>query len=153
MLIRNALTIVLSITLSVLATLFVDRHQRHQPSDVVRAKKIELVDDAGRVRGEFKLVLASLGREEPSLELLDDQGLQAVVLQLNHRGEGTLYFNSSRIREGIVSLGYLQFDDMIGPEDPMGGWGLKVQESETNITRMGLSNSGKPLGLSAPPGK
>jgi hypothetical protein len=80
--------------------------------------------------------------------LRDDQGLDAVVLHLNPRGEGTLYFNSSRIREGVVSLGYLQFDDSTAPEDPLGGWGLKVQDSETNITSMGLKNSGKPLGLS-----
>jgi hypothetical protein len=141
------MTVILSVVLSVLATFVVGRYQSHRTSDVVRAKKIELVDDHGHVRGAFELGEWD-GKVVPSISLLDDQGAKAVLLQLNPRGEGTLYFSSSRVREGIVSLGYLQSDDTDAPEDPLGGWGLVVQDSETNRTSMGLKNSGKPFGLS-----
>jgi hypothetical protein len=154
---RNGVTVVLSVVLSVLATLMVARRNRSEAIELVRARRIELVDEKGNVRGAFKLGVwaGAEGKEVPSIVLLDDDGNVAVDLLLNPRGEGTLYFNShsaKNFREGIISLGYLQFDDSGAAQDPSGAWGLRVENNRRSTTGMGIRNSGEPLGLSALPG-
>jgi hypothetical protein len=153
--IRSAVTVVLSVVLSVAATLVVDRPIKRAASDTIRAKKIELIDNEGKVRGAFKLGVWAEGRAEPMIVFIDDHGNESVNLQLNTRGEGTLYFNSHKstnFRDGIVRVGYLQFDDSGATEDPLGAWGIVVEDSKRTATSMGLKSSGAPLGLSVASG-
>jgi len=150
----GVIIVVLSVGLSVLATLALDRSMKRKAGDTIRAKRIELIDETGRVRGTLKFGIPTHGSPEPEFVLFDDLGQEAVGLTLSEQGEGTLYFNSnspSDFREGIVSLGFLDLSDTPPPDKSFSAWGLSVN-SQRAITSLGLKNSGQPLGLSTLPG-
>ncbi len=145
----------MSVVLSVAATLLVEHHNQRQADktmDVLRARKIELMDAHGQVRGEFRMGVGANGEAVPMVLLRDKRGQEAVNLYLTPKGEGTLAFNSllpGNFREGIVSVGHFELGDTEPAEESSGAWGISVMDSRHTSTSMGVQNTGKPLGLSA----
>jgi hypothetical protein len=86
------------------------------------------------------------GQEEPQILLRDGHGNIAVLLNINERGEGTLYFNS-KDREGKVGLGYLWGSDTppASGEDPLGAWGLRVMGRDGRTAAIGLGAGDVPF--------
>lgn len=116
-------------------------------ADVLRARRVEVVDRNGRltaVLGESKDGYAPA----EGLTLLDPGGRQAVVLALNDRGYGTLYF-SSKQNLGKVSVGYFTGNDEVVPltkEDPEGGWGIRVRRLGLEPPQIfGVQANGRPI--------
>ena len=127
---QYAATVILAMATSVVVTLVVERPVKGKAGDTLRAKKIELIDDNGKVRGALELTPWENGpkKMEPRLVLMDDQGNPSATLYLNMRGEGSLSFSSyqpENFREGILQVGYLQTDDSGALKDPLGAWGVQ----------------------------
>jgi hypothetical protein len=116
-------------------------------TDVLRARRVEIVDHEGRLT-------AVLGRGSGSaapaagLTLFDPSGREAVVLALNDRGYGTLYF-ASKQNLGKVSVGYFTGSDQVAPlseEDPGGGWGVRVLRPGLEAPQVfGVQGDGRPI--------
>ncbi len=145
---KSTFTVVLSVLLSVAATFLLSRrHTEEVPivpdAGVFRAKSIQLVDDRNKIRAIIGLVQVS-GHEQPQILLQGEDGQTSVLLSLNERGEGTLYFNS-KSKEGKVGVGYLLGSDTpIGDnEDPLGAWGLRVLGQNGQATGVGIGNNGR----------
>jgi hypothetical protein len=149
---QNLLTVVISvissIVLSISANLLLDSHREHAPSDVVRAKRMELIDAQGRVLGTFELVQNGHGGAVPQLVMRDSSGRDSIEMGVDGRGDGILSFSNDYWNEGAIILGHLQnVDD--GTEsksrdapDKIGAWGLQVRSPQNKYTRIGFFNSG-----------
>ena len=94
-------------------------------ADLVRARRIEVVDEEGRLT-------AVLGHDTQGLtgglSLFDPNGRSAVKLGLNDRGYGALYFQAKHT-DAKVTVGYFTGNDEAVPlseEDPEGMWGIRV---------------------------
>ncbi len=112
--------------------------------DVLRVRRVEIVDQQGRLT-------AVLGQQSElstgGLSLLDSAGRKVVVLALNDRGYGTLYFGSKQM-DGKVSVGYFAGGDQAVPlseEDPLGGWGIRVIKPEQGSQVFGVQGDGQPI--------
>ena len=96
--------------------------------DVLRVRRIELVDHEGRLTAQLGESSNGFAPAE-GLTLFDSNGRQAVILALNNRGYGTLSF-ASKQNLGKVQVGYSTGSDQVTPlsqEDPLGGWGILVR--------------------------
>lgn len=152
---QNLLTVVISVVssvvLSIFASLIFDRQREQVPSDVVRAKKVELIDAQGRVLGIFELVQDGHGGALPRLVMRDSSGRDSIEMGVNGRGDGALGFANDHWNEGAIILGHLQnVDD--GTEsksrdvpDDSGAWGLRVRSPQSKYTGVGFFNSGRPI--------
>ncbi|MEI9977952.1 MAG: hypothetical protein WDN23_02965 [Edaphobacter sp.] len=152
---QNLLTVVISvvssIVLSIVANLVFDRQREHAPPDVVRVKRVELIDAQGRVMGAFELVQDGHGRALPHLVMRDSSGRDSIEMSVDGRGDGVLGFSNDYWNEGAIILGHLQnVDD--GTEsknrdvpDKTGAWGLRVRSPQGQYTGMGFFNSSRPI--------
>jgi hypothetical protein len=149
---QTAITIIASILLSVSVTLLVERYTGHTSNDTVRVKKLELVDEHGAVKGVLEVHRSQDGEQWPQLTLLNDAGRDAIVLGVGPRGGGNLVFNNYDSPGfpplQVINLGYIMLDDTVPHSPSMTGWGLAVS-SYKGGTVMGISDSGKLLGLSS----
>ncbi len=136
-------TILASVLLSAGASLFVTHRQTADGTTLIKVKKIELVDDHNNVRASIGLVDVS-GTQQPQISLIREDGIPSVLLSVNERGEGTVYFNSPDM-EGKVAVGYIWGSDVspINKQDPFGMWGLKVLGRDSQSEAIGIGNDGK----------
>jgi hypothetical protein len=152
---QNFLTIVISVVLSVafstVANLTLERQREPVLPDVVRAKRVELIDAQGHIRATFEL--ASDGRNGvlPHLAMRDVDGRDSIEMGVDDRGNGALGFASEHWNEGAVILGHLDLFDseaagqQIKDVDKSGAWGLQVRSPQNKYTGIGFFNSGKPI--------
>jgi hypothetical protein len=148
---QNLLTVtssvVLSVVASTIANLAFDRQREPVLPDVIRAKRVELIDGQGRIRGVFELAKGG----EPHLVMRDTDGRDSIEMFVDGRGDGALGFSNDYWNEGAVILGHLQnVDDGTQSttkaiEDKSGAWGLRVRSSKNKFTSIGFLNSGKPM--------
>lgn len=138
-------TVVTSVILSLAATLLIVPRAVSRRSDIIRGRQIELTDAKGSTR--LKMSIRSIeGYEIPEITMLGADGRPSVLLSVNQRGEGTLYFSSSK-KEGKVALGYIWGSDspLDVSEDPLGFWGVRVLGSNGQAESMGISNDGRSI--------
>lgn len=141
----NFVTILASIALSIAAAIFISHRQSARDEIRVRTRSIEIID----ARGNSRAVVGTMnigGREEPQITLLDPDGHPAVVLSVNAKSGGVLYFNSPD-REANVAVGHLSGSDVaskLGP-DPLGIWGIKVIGRNGQAVALGIGNDGRVL--------
>jgi hypothetical protein len=147
---HTAFAIVVSVLLSAMSSLMVVKYQGHAPSDTVRVKKLELVDDHGAVRGVLEVRPSREGEQLPRLVLFNDEGRDAIAIGLGPSGRGYLGIvnNDAPIQRSAINLGYLYLDDTVPHSPAMTGWGLLVG-NKNRRTLMGISEAGQPLGLSS----
>ncbi len=113
------------------------------PAQVIRTNRLEIVDSNGQVRGVFGVPPAD--NTNPYLEMRDQVGHQAVILNVSQRGDATMYLGSEK-RIGAVSVGYLWGSDslMPGEEDSLASWGIRINtgngETKTLAVANGLSH-------------
>ncbi|MBB5342637.1 hypothetical protein [Tunturibacter empetritectus] len=138
----------MSVVLSVLATLIVDRHIKHEASDTVRARNIELVDDEGNLRGAFRLQ-GKYGKGLPELVLFDDHGDSSAALYSTGLSFA-IPESASGLGRGRLSLGHLVLDDTDPHSDSMVGWGLVITNDNHTSAMLGISNTGKRWSTPAP---
>ena len=146
--------LLLSVSTSVLAsmavTYAVDRQRESVPPDVVRAKRIELVDSRGQVESWYGVVDEG-GRSVPRLVMRGSDGHESLALQVDMRGDGDLSFGNDHWQTSAIILGHLvNVDDGTESksrdvEDTTGSWGLQVRSKDDKFTRVGFLNSGKPM--------
>ena len=143
-------SVFLSIVASVLANLWLDRQREPLLPNVVRAKRIELIDASGRVRGAFQLTPTQEGDVVPGLVMSDANGRQAIMMGVSRQGFGTLAFSSDHWNAGAVALGYLGTGDDVweGEEKERekakerGIWGLEVRSPNSQSTMVGYKSNG-----------
>jgi hypothetical protein len=145
---RSFVTVSLCVILSIAVNLIFMWHRKDAENrPVVMGSAFHLVDAQGRVRAKL-----SLSGDRPSLTMFDEAGNNVIALGVERYGEGTMVFNSTKQgyeREGVVTLGYLTGSDTDSPEDPLGAWGVGIRLSPDKSTSMGLSKSGRSIGISA----
>jgi len=145
---RSFVTVSLCVMLSIAVNLAFMWHRKDiENKPVVVGSAFNLVDGQGRVRAKL-----SLSGDRPSLTMLDEAGNNVIALGVERYGEGILVFNSTKTgyeRQGVVTLGYLSGSDTDSPEDPLGAWGLGIRLSPDKSTSIGLSKSGRSIGVSA----
>ncbi len=145
------LSIVLSVIASTAVNLAFDRQREPVLLDVVRAKRLELIDAQGRIRGTFELVRNGHDDVGPHLVMRDADGRDSIEMGVNARGDGALAFANDYWNAGAVILGHLQnVDDGTQSrtkdvEDKSGAWGLRVRSKENKFTGVGFMNSGRPM--------
>jgi hypothetical protein len=147
----NLGTLLASVLLSIAASLLITNHQKLAQSTstptptLIRTRAIELTDEQGKVRATISTVKIE-GHEQPQIALLDQDGHSSVLLSVNRRGEGTVYF-SSPDREGRVALGYVWGSDAQAAtgQDPLGLWGMRVLGRNGQVEALGIGNDGKPV--------
>ncbi len=145
-----AASVFFSIVASVLANLWLDRQREPVLPDVVRAKRIELIDASGRIRGAFQLTPTQEGDVVPGLVMSDADGRQAIMMGVSRQGFGTLAFSSDHWNAGAVALGYLGTGDDVweGEEKERekakerGIWGLEVRSPNSQYTMVGYKSNG-----------
>jgi hypothetical protein len=147
--IRPATTVGLCVLLSVIVNLLfmMNRKGSETKSRVISANAFHLVDQDNRIRAKLEIVGG-----KPDLTMLDESGNSVISLGLKGYGEGVLEFSSTQSgyeRYGVVTVGYLTGSDTDAPTDPLGAWGLGIRLSPDQSTSMGLSKSGRRIGLSA----
>jgi hypothetical protein len=146
--------VVLTVLLVVL--LVTNRHDRSAKpplqagvpqADVLRARRVEIVDREGRLT-------AMLGEGSDGyvpaegLTLFDSLGRKAVILTLDNRGYGMLYFQGKNTM-GKVTVGYFTGNDEVVPpskEDPGGMWGIRVLRPNSEAPQVfGVQGDGRPI--------
>jgi hypothetical protein len=145
------LSVVLSVAASTMANLAFDRQREPVLPDVIRAKRVELIDAQGRIRGTFGL--ASDGRNGvlPRLVMRGADGRDAIEMGIDGKGNGVLSFASEHWNEGALILGHLDLVDykvanqQIEDVDKSGAWGLQIRSPQSKYTGIGFFNSGRPL--------
>jgi hypothetical protein len=152
---QNLLTVVISvvssIVLSISANLIFNRQREYAPSDVVRAKRVELIDAQRRVLGTFELIQDGHGGSLPRLVMRDSSGRDSIEMGVDGRGDGALGFANDYWNEGAIILGHLQnVDDGTKSKsrnvpDKSGAWGLRVRSPQSKYTSIGFFNSGTPI--------
>ena len=114
-------------------------------ADVIRVRRVEVVDQEGRVTAELG---ETLDGSAAGLSLFDANGRRAVTLALNDRGYGALYFQS-RQSYAKVSVGYFSGSDQKPPpleEDPGGIWGIRVSRPNLEPPQVfGVLDDGRPI--------
>ena len=146
-----ALSVLLSVAASTAVNLAVDKQREPVLPDVVRAKRVELIDAQGRIRGTFGLAKNGGDDVGPHLVMRDADGRDSIYLGLDLRGDGELAFPNDYWNGGALVLGHLQnVDDGTQSrskdiEDKSGAWGLRVRSKQNKFTGVGFMNSGKPI--------
>jgi hypothetical protein len=137
-------TVVLSIVVSCGAAVLIARTSTVDPVQLIRTRSIELLDKDGKVRARLSVVKDGMD-ERPEVSLLTPEGRPSVLLTLNGRGEGTLYFSSPQT-EGKVAVGYVWGSDVPpqSEEDLLGFWGLRVLGQSGLTEAVGIGNDGQP---------
>jgi hypothetical protein len=144
---RDIGMVLLCVACSVLACIGTNQYDKRKPVDILRTKKVEIVDDEGRIRGILGLVGDRASESQPRLVLRDTDGREVILLNVSRNGEGFLGFSSKDI-EGVVIIGELPGSDTVGSNDNVGVWGLMVRASDGRRSSMGFLKSGDPVGLS-----
>jgi len=127
---------VLSIVLSIATNRTLERQHQSALPDVIRAKRVELIDTQGRVRSTFELVNDGRGGVFPLLLMRNGDGRDMVELDVDNNGNGVLSFSSEYWNEGAVILGHLDLvdtqsiDDSIKDGDKQGAWGLQIRSPQ-----------------------
>ncbi len=103
-----ALSVILSIVASTAANLAFDRQREPVLPDVVRAKRVELIDAEGRIRGTFELAKDGRDGVVPRLVMRDADGRDSIEMGLDVRGDGGLAFANDYWNGGALILGHLQ---------------------------------------------
>jgi hypothetical protein len=135
-------TVIASVVLSVVATLLIVPRPVAGSSDIIRGRQIELTDAKGNAR--IRIATTSVdGSERPEITMLGADGRPSVLLSVNQKGEGTLYFSSPE-KEGKVALGYVWGSDVQpkSSEDPLALWGLRVLGRNGQVQSVGIGNDG-----------
>jgi hypothetical protein len=144
-------SVVLSVVASTITNLAFERQREPILPDVVRAKRVELVDEQGRIRGVFELTKSGQDSVQPRLVMRNADGSDSIEMGLDSRGDGALGFSNDYWNEGAVILGHLQnVDDGTQSttkaiEDKSGAWGLRVRSPKNKFTDVGFLNSGRPM--------
>ncbi len=141
--IRNPGTVILSIVLSVAATLALERHNRQQADkimDVLRARRVELIDGRGQVRGEFRMGVSANGEAVPMVLLRDKGGQEAVNLYLT-TVKARLQSASGQFSRRDRQRRALRLRRYRATGGSSGAWGISVTDSRHTSTRMGLQNT------------
>jgi hypothetical protein len=147
---QNALTVVISIVLSVgisVATNYaLDPHRQTTRPDEIQAKRVELIDDQGRVRGAFELVSDGANGVMPQLVMSGPDGGSAIQMVVDRTGNGALGFRTKHWNEGL-SLGHINpaGSESTGQQIKDGGWGIQIRSPQGNYTGIGFSDSGKAI--------
>lgn len=109
---------------------------QNKTEPVLRVHRIEITDDAGRVRA---IVGFSNGSQEPEVTLLTADQHPAASLRLDQRGQATMSFSDPNgVKghiDGRVQVGYLWGSDCCykpGEYDPLGSWGTRVLTKDKN---------------------
>jgi hypothetical protein len=144
-----SLAVSLSAGVSICASVWLSLHWRQPAGDYLRAKRIEILDDQRRVRGVIGTTRID-GREMPQVVFLDEKGRTSVLLRINERGEGTLYF-SSKNTEGKVAIGYVSGSDVANSggsevtdeENSVGAWGVHVLGPDLKSLSLAYGNTGQ----------
>jgi hypothetical protein len=145
------LSVVLSVVASTAATLLFDRQREPVLPEVVRAKRVELIDAQGRIRGTFELADQGHYGVTPRLIMRDADGRDSIDMGLDSRGDGELAFANDYWVAGALVLGHLQnVDDGTQSrskdiEDKSGAWGIRVRSKQNKFTGVGFMNSGRPI--------
>src|SRR5260370_2132675 len=103
-----ALSVILSIVASTAANLGFDGQREPVLPDVVRAKRVELIDAEGRIRGTFELAKDGRDGVVPRLVMRDADGRDSIEMGLDVRGDGGLAFANDYWNGGALILGHLQ---------------------------------------------
>jgi hypothetical protein len=146
-----ALSVVISVVASTAANLAFDRQREPVLPDVIRTKRVELIDAQGRIRGTFELAKDGRDGVVPRLVMRDADGRDSIEMGVDGRGDGGLAFANDYWNEGAIILGHLQnVDDGTESkskdvEDKSGAWGLRVRSKENKFTGVGFFNSGRPI--------
>jgi hypothetical protein len=138
------LTLMLAATLT-LRSLSNHRGGAEEAVRVIRAARIELVDQRGKTKAVFEA--DGPGSSGPMLALYDGAGREAAFLTVSSKGYGTLYFRDKQT-EGKVSVGYLWGSDTPSPadtEDPLSSWGIRVRGHNGSQVSFGVLNNGEPI--------
>jgi hypothetical protein len=96
---------------------FVRQHESIQ-SDVIRVKKVELIDAQGRIRGTFELASDGHNGVLPRLVMRDADGRDSIEMGVDNNGNGVLSFASEHWNEGAVVLGHLNLVDIQSIDHP-----------------------------------
>jgi hypothetical protein len=119
--------------------------------EVVRAKRVELIDSQGSVRATFELAKNGSDGVAPHLVMRDADGRDSIEMSVDSRGNGALSFASEHWNEGAVILGHLDLVDSNRPDqqlkrvDKSGAWGLQTRSPQNKYTGVGFFNSGRPI--------
>lgn len=90
-----ALSVLLSVAASTAVNLAVDKQREPVLPDVVRAKRVELIDAQGRIRGTFGLAKNGGDDVGPHLIMRDADGRDSIYLGLDLRGEANWHFRTT----------------------------------------------------------
>lgn len=146
---QNVFTVIVSVVLSVSATLLVERNLRPVLNDTVRVRKLELIDEHGEVRGLLEVQRIQGGEQQPQLILNNDKGEPAIALGLDPHSRGYLSFGAPEYLGSVLTVGYLTLDDTVPHSPSFTGWGLTATSPKSRrSTVMGVSDAGGFLGLS-----
>ncbi|HXC95282.1 MAG TPA: hypothetical protein VNU92_06250 [Edaphobacter sp.] len=146
-----AISVALSVAASVVVNLALERQRKPGLADVVRAKKVELIDAEDHVRGSFELASDGHNTVSPILTMRDSDGRDSISMGIDGKGKGVISFASEHWNEGAVILGHL---DLVDPEiqdpqmkdvDKLGAWGLQIRSPQGRYTGIGFFNSDKPI--------
>ena len=94
--------------------------------DVLRAKRIEIVDARDRVSAVLNVDEKT---STPMLSFFDSEGHESLRMTVDRDGHSSLYFVNKH-NDPVVSVGYLTASDVrveAGEEDPLASWGVRVQ--------------------------
>ena len=151
---QNLFTVVISVTLSIFFSTAINlvlvRRERTYP-DIVRARKVELVDAQGRTMGAFQLASDGQNGDSPLLVMRNRDGRDVIELGVGNDGNGVLSFASEHWNEGALILGHLNLVDAQSIDHPSddanhkGAWGLQVRSPQSIYTGIGFFNSGRPI--------
>jgi hypothetical protein len=135
--------VVLSVMSSLCTILVLNHHNGLASSDVLRVKRIELVDAKGRVGGILELESNRPGEPTTRLTLRGPNGRDSIVMNVNSKGDGTISFSNPFWNEGAVTLGHLLNSD--DGADKNGAWGLRIRSADGRYTGIGFFDSGAPI--------
>ncbi len=139
-------SVLASSLMSVVVTLAIVRMNSPDHSDIVRAKRIEIVDSERGTRGFFGFSDHNMEATVPRLALLDSNGRESVRLSTDPHGKSELEFASDQWNEGAVILGRIEMSDEHRDGDKGGdGWGLVVRSRANAFTRMGYLDTGQSI--------
>jgi len=151
---NNAAVVALCLGVSIASSLGTNMYLAHYRVDkvgeVLRVKRIELIDNNENALAVFELKRARNGSLSPELVLRDSSGRDSIDMGVDENGNGVLGFASEQWNVGAVTLGHIA-----GPGDPVsqapkvnskippGAWGLRMRSPQGEYMNIGFSNSGE----------
>lgn len=145
-----AISVAISVAASIAANIALERRRESVLPGVLRAKKMELVDANGHVRGTFELVCDGHNAVTPMLIMQDSDGRDMIDMGIDVNGNGVLSFASEHWNEGAVILGHLDLEDAANSRQDKtlgksGAWGLQIRSPQNRWTGVGFLNTGRPI--------